>query len=146
MINHNHRPVVYTAPLRAFYRPSLYTADAVMHTPKAPSDEGAGFLRSKKTGGERFLFSLPPSKIKDFAHLPHQREAYRCGGIMHCESFLEPPADGFLDTTKNRERDHTLPFLYPRRSVTSKAVGLSADISTASVRSTIRFLFLILSN
>ena len=22
----------------------------------------------------------PPSKIKDFCHLPHQREAYRCGG------------------------------------------------------------------
>ena len=32
---------------------------------KAPSDEGAGFLRSKKTGGEKFLFYFSPS---DFAY------------------------------------------------------------------------------
>ena len=88
MINHNHRPVVYTAPLRAFYRPSLYTADAVMHTPKAPSDEGAGFLRSKKTGGERFLFSLPPSKIKDFATSLVRGRLTAAAGLCKAKAFL----------------------------------------------------------
>ena len=29
--------------------------------PKAPSDEGAGFLRSKKTGGENISYFFSPS-------------------------------------------------------------------------------------
>ena len=71
------------------------TADAVICTPKAPSDEGAGFCAAKDWGREYFssCFSLPPSKIKDFCHLPRQREACRYGGTGHSESFLEPPAE-----------------------------------------------------
>jgi len=61
----------------------LTTADAVIYTPKAPSDEGAGFCAAKDWGREiSLLFSLPPSKIKDFCHLPRQREAFRCGGTL----------------------------------------------------------------
>ena len=33
-------------------------------------------------------FSLPPSKIKDFCHLPHQREA-GCGGSLKPFDKLE---------------------------------------------------------
>ena len=44
---------------------------------KAPSDEGAV---SKADWGRETVantaFSLPPAKIKDFCHLPHQREAW----------------------------------------------------------------------
>ena len=58
------------------------TADAVIYALTAPSDEGAGFCKAKDWG--RDIFSLPPSKIRDFCHLPRQREASRCGGIGHC--------------------------------------------------------------
>ena len=49
--NHDHRPCRRYAqppPLGPLTkRAYTTTADAVMHTPKAPSDEGAGFLQSK---------------------------------------------------------------------------------------------------
>ena len=60
---------------------------------KAPSDEGAVNCRFRQlTEGEKQsninTFSLPPSKIKDFCHLPHQREA-GCGGSLKQTDKLE---------------------------------------------------------
>ncbi len=80
---------------KLFYILLLHTytifADEVVRIHKAPSDEGAGFLHSKKTGGENFplRLSLPPSKIKDFCHLPRQREALHYGKNAHSQSLFE---------------------------------------------------------
>ena len=92
------------------------TADAVMHTSQAPSDEGAGFLRSKKTRGEIFSSCFSPSVFAlRRIHLPHQREAFRCGGTRYSESFLEPPdAPGWwFSLTKKTPRDAS--FEHPGR-------------------------------
>ena len=81
------------------------TADAVMHTSQAPSDEGAGFLRSKKTGGEIFSSCFSPSVFAlRRIHLPRQREAFRCGGTRHSERFLVPPARWWFTLTKKLPR------------------------------------------
>ena len=100
--NHYHRPCRWyaQAPLGSFtnraYRLIEFsfacvfcptTADAVTNAHKAPSDEGAGFLRSKKTGGENIslLVSLPPSS-------PHGESTYKLWSDCPRQSFIERSA------------------------------------------------------
>ena len=75
-----------------------------MSKPKAPSDERA----VSRTGwlGERFFSTCFSPSVKnqiDFCHLPHQREALRCGGTWHSESFWNHRQCRWFSLTK-RER------------------------------------------
>ena len=117
-------PVACTAPSghitgRAYRLVELYfncashpiTAYAVLHSPQAPSDEGAGFLRSKKTEGENIslIVSLPPSKIKDFCHLPRQREASR---IRIAKAFGNHQLCWWYSNTNKKQRSADRCFLF----------------------------------
>ena len=68
---------------------------------KAPSDEGAGFLRSKKTGGENvpLMFSLPPS-------LPVGKDTSLIRGRLRAirESPANLPPRGKVDSKNVQER------------------------------------------
>ena len=56
------------------------------------SPQRAGFCEVKDWGREYFLFFFLSLRLRlRRIHLPHQREANRCGGTRHSESFLEPP-------------------------------------------------------
>ena len=55
------------------------------------SPQRAGFCEVKDWGREYFLFLFLSLRLRlRRIHLPHQREANRCGGTRHSESFLEP--------------------------------------------------------
>ena len=57
------------------------------------SPQRAGFCEAKDWGREYFLFLFLSLRLRlRRIHLPHLREANRCGGARHSESFLEPPA------------------------------------------------------
>ena len=75
-------PVAATAPV-----PIRNNCHWHRNTSKAPSDEGAGFLHSKKTRGENRFFFLSLRLRLRRIHLPHQREAGYCGAIRDSVGF-----------------------------------------------------------
>ena len=66
-------------------------------------------MRSKRLGERysHFLFLSLRLRLRRI-HLPHQREACRCGGTRHSESFLEPPALPGVYSYKNAPKGISL--------------------------------------
>jgi len=81
----------------------LHIANAVKNALEAPSDEGAGFLRSKKTGGEIFSSWFSPTVTACAVPPPSSEGGTLLGGILLsiCDFITEiSPCFGY---TKKKE-------------------------------------------
>ena len=91
-----------TGPIRAYYSRAYRlielsfacvscptTADAVICAPKAPLCKGSCQL-NRLTEGLSLREQPLRAKSKILLTSPYTGEAFRCGGIGHSESFLEP--------------------------------------------------------